>query len=54
LCESDEPIIEIAAAAGYSDQSHLTRECQRHLGISPAAYRGYAKSRKNARGNEGI
>jgi AraC family transcriptional regulator len=54
LRESDKPIIEIAVAAGYSDQSHLTRACQRHLGISPAAYRAYAKSRKNGRGGEGI
>lgn len=43
LREDDAPIVEIALAAGYSDQSHLTRECQRHLGVSPAAYRAYAK-----------
>ena len=50
LRETDQPIIEIAVAAGYSDQSHFTRECQRHLGVSPAAYRAHAKSRKNGRG----
>jgi AraC family transcriptional regulator len=51
---SDDPIIQIAVAAGYSDQSHLTRECQRHFGASPAAYRAYAKSRENGRENERI
>ena len=33
------PIIEIAAACGFADQSHLTRVFSRALGISPAAWR---------------
>jgi AraC family transcriptional regulator len=36
---SDEPISAIASRAGYADQSHLTRECRRLLGIRPAEYR---------------
>jgi AraC-like DNA-binding protein len=33
------PLVDIAAAAGFADQSHMTRELRRLLGISPAAYR---------------
>ncbi|MDO3703141.1 AraC family transcriptional regulator [Micromonospora sp. C28SCA-DRY-2] len=29
---------EVAAAAGFYDQSHLTRHFKRHLGVSPARY----------------
>ncbi|MEP6689599.1 MAG: AraC family transcriptional regulator [Gemmatimonadaceae bacterium] len=32
-------IADVAAAAGYFDQSHFTRECQKYLGTSPGAYR---------------
>ena len=32
-------ISEIALLAGYSDQSHFTRDCRRLLGMGPAAYR---------------
>ena len=32
-------LADIAAAAGFSDQSHMTRELRRLIGISPAAYR---------------
>jgi AraC-like DNA-binding protein len=28
----------VAADLGYSDQAHLTRDFQRHLGTTPAAY----------------
>ncbi|MBX7266557.1 AraC family transcriptional regulator [Micromonospora sp. Llam7] len=31
---------EVATVAGFYDQSHLTRHFKRHLGISPARYRG--------------
>jgi AraC family transcriptional regulator len=33
------PIVEIAVACGFADQSHLTRVFSRALGISPAAWR---------------
>lgn len=39
LARTDEPLAEIAIAAGYSDQSHFTRECRRVRGVSPGEYR---------------
>src|SRR4051812_5865391 len=33
------PIVEIAVACGFADQSHLTRVFSKALGISPAAWR---------------
>ena len=39
LAQSDTPISEIAVAAGYADQSHLTRECRRAISVTPAHYR---------------
>jgi len=33
------PLSVIALAAGYSDQSHFTRECRRLLGVRPSEYR---------------
>ena len=39
LEKSDSPIAKIAAQAGYCDQSHLTREVRRALGVGPAEYR---------------
>jgi AraC family transcriptional regulator len=39
LRHTDRPLSAIAAAAGYSDQSHFIRECRRLLGVSPSAYR---------------
>jgi AraC family transcriptional regulator len=37
------PLSEIAAEAGYSDQSHMTREFRRAFDQSPAAYRRVAR-----------
>jgi AraC family transcriptional regulator len=39
LVATDDSISEIAASAGYSDQSHFTRQCVRFLGTGPARYR---------------
>jgi AraC family transcriptional regulator len=39
LVRTDEPIARIAVMAGYSDQSHFTRECRRGKGVSPGEYR---------------
>jgi AraC family transcriptional regulator len=39
LVRTDEPLAQIALAAGYSDQSHFTRECRRVRGFSPAEHR---------------
>ena len=33
------PLADIALAAGYTDQSHMTRELKRYLGITPGAPR---------------
>jgi AraC-like DNA-binding protein len=39
LAATDEPIVELALRAGYSDQSALTRAMRRATGLTPAAYR---------------
>jgi AraC family transcriptional regulator len=39
LLTTTESISEIAASAGYSDQSHFTRQCVRFLGVGPGQYR---------------
>lgn len=42
---------EVAAAAGFYDQSHLTRHFKRHLGVSPARYAGLPAPRRVAVGD---
>ncbi|MFC3505582.1 AraC family transcriptional regulator [Micromonospora krabiensis] len=37
---------EVAAAAGFFDQSHLNRHFRRHLGVSPARYSGRGGGRE--------
>lgn len=39
LTETPEPIVDIAAACGFADQSHLTRMFARHVGTTPRQYR---------------
>jgi len=39
LAGSDEPIVRIALACGYSDQSAFSRQFKQVVGISPLAYR---------------
>lgn len=39
LIESDDSIASIALAAGFADQSHLTRALKSRSGLTPAAYR---------------
>lgn len=39
LLEGDLPLAQIAAAAGYADQSHMTREVTARLGVPPARLR---------------
>jgi AraC family transcriptional regulator len=39
LATTDLPLVEVALAAGYSSQSHLTRAFSQYLGSTPAAYR---------------
>lgn len=38
------PLAELAAAAGYADQAHMTRECQRLAGLTPARLALWATS----------
>lgn len=39
LLHTDEPIAEVGFVCGFADQPHFTRELQRRVGLSPAAYR---------------
>lgn len=39
LAASSAPLGDIAAAAGFCDQSHFSRLFKRHTGLTPAAYR---------------
>ncbi|WCB93790.1 hypothetical protein DSM104299_02506 [Baekduia alba] len=39
LLEQGQPIADVAASTGFTDQSHLHRHFQRSLGLTPAAYR---------------
>jgi AraC family transcriptional regulator len=39
LVRSDEGLAEIAGQAGFSDQSHFTREFKRRFGVTPGRYR---------------
>jgi AraC-like DNA-binding protein len=39
LSETTLPIAEIAAATGFSDQSHFSRRFREHAGVAPAQYR---------------
>lgn len=45
LERSDESISSIAFAAGYADQSHLTRAFKNYMGMPPGAYRRKLTSR---------
>lgn len=47
LSGSDDPLVTIAQASGFSDQSHFSRIFKRITGMTPAAYRaGSEKSRR--------
>ena len=39
LRNTDMPIVDVALAAGFSSQSHLSHWFLRHVGVSPASYR---------------
>lgn len=44
MAESDLPLIEIAAAAGFYDQSHFSRTFKRCTGLTPAEFRAASKA----------
>ena len=46
LAESDQPIAAIADEAGFCDQAALNRHFKQVVGLSPAAYRRWAKGRR--------
>jgi AraC family transcriptional regulator len=39
LASSDTPLVEIALAAGFSDQSHFSKAFKRHTGLTPTEFR---------------
>src|SRR5262249_58739901 len=39
LATSDAPLVEIALAAGFADQSHFSKVFKRRMGMTPAAFR---------------
>jgi AraC family transcriptional regulator len=45
LSGTDAPLVEIATAAGFADQSHFCRVFKRHLGMSPSEFRRAHRSR---------
>jgi AraC-like DNA-binding protein len=50
LVHGEEPLAEIALAAGFADQSHFTRLFRQAFGVTPGAYRAASarRSRSNA------
>lgn len=51
LADSDDPLAEVAIAAGFTDQSHFTRVFRRHMRMTPAVFRllhARSRSRTNA------
>jgi AraC family transcriptional regulator len=45
LARGELSVAEIAAGAGFADQSHLTRVFRQHVGTTPARYREHTRSR---------
>jgi len=48
LTTSDTSLVEIALAAGFSDQSHFSKTFKRQMGLSPGAFQKSFTSRKSA------
>jgi len=44
LARSDIPLAQVALKSGFSDQSHLTHQFRRRVGVSPGRYREAARS----------
>jgi transcriptional regulator GlxA family with amidase domain len=43
MLATDEPLCQIALAAGFADQSHLTKRFQYAVGITPSVWRRHRK-----------
>jgi AraC family transcriptional regulator len=43
LASGDRPLVEIAAEAGFADQSHFTRLFKRYVGTTPAQFRAFQR-----------
>jgi AraC family transcriptional regulator len=50
LAESEQPLADLTLAAGFSDQSHGTREFKRVTGMTPARYRRLLRSGERTSG----
>lgn len=44
LRNTELPVVDVALSSGFSSQSHLSYWFQRHMGVSPAAYRQHRSS----------
>ena len=44
MARSERPLSEIAADAGFYDQSHFTNVFKRHTGLTPAEFRSAARA----------
>jgi AraC family transcriptional regulator len=51
LLGSEESLVSVALAAGFADQSHLTRAFKRHTGMTPQVYRRGASPRTSPAGS---
>jgi AraC-like DNA-binding protein len=49
LLAQGQPIVSVANATGFSDQSHLTRHFKRILGVTPGQYRNFVQDRRVAK-----
>jgi AraC family transcriptional regulator len=47
LRDTDTPLVRIALAAGFSDQSHFSNTFREYTGVSPAAFRRSCRPRKS-------
>ncbi len=45
IAASDTPLVEIALAAGFSDQSHFCKTFRSHTGMTPSQFRNTSRSR---------
>ena len=45
LLAQGQPIVSVANATGFTDQSHLTRHFKRILGVTPGQYRNFVQDR---------